>query len=291
MRFVRRRSLGHAAAILVAAVISSAAWAVESAEDALPEGPSAAQLLDRAFRNLYDADFVQVVRITSRSRTGREWSQRLQITRKQTAGPGRALVRFLGPPDLRGTSLLVIENEGRHDDVFVYLPAFERTRRISSAQRSDAFFGTDLTYEDLEPKRAADYEARFAGSGPVAGVPCLLVEARPRPGIESQYEKTVYGIDPTRNVVLRAEHHRQGSLWKRLETDPAEIHEVQGRQLPFRARLSNPGQGTETRLETESYELQPFIADSVFTETNLAWGDEERDRSRSAEGRAEESAP
>jgi hypothetical protein len=274
--------------MLAAALVSNAAWA---AEDALPEAPPAEQLLDRAFRNLYDADFVQVVRITSRSRTGREWSQLLQITRKQTAGPGRALVRFLGPPDLRGTSLLVIENESRHDDVFLYLPAFERTRRISSAQRSDAFFGTDLTYEDLEPKRAEDYETRLLGDEAVAGVPCRLVEARPRPGIESQYERTVYAIDPQRSVVLRAEYQRQGSPWKRLETDPAAIREVEGRQLPFRARVANPSQGTETRFETESYELQAFIADSVFTETNLAWGDEERDRSRWAAGQLREADP
>ena len=40
-----------------------------------------------------------------------------------------------------------------------HAPAAARlTRRLSSSQRADSFFGTDLSYEDVEPKRISDYE-------------------------------------------------------------------------------------------------------------------------------------
>lgn len=263
--------------LLLLAVLSPASTAAAPEE---PHQPSAGALLDQAFRNLYDADFVQVLRMTSRSRTGRELSRRLQITRKQTGGPGRALVRFLDPPDLRGTSLLVFQKTGRHDDVFLYLPAFERTRRISSAQRSDAFFGSDFTYEDLEPKQASDYAASTLGHEGAEGRLVVLIEVRAR-GVASQYERAIHAIDPQRKVVIRTDYYRNGSLCKRLEVDPAQIREVDGRHLPFRARMSSLRRGTETVIETESYELHSAIPDSIFTETNLAVGDPERDRSRS----------
>jgi hypothetical protein len=270
----------RALALLV--VVSSMPSDLLAAEDALPDEPSARELLDRAFRNLYDADFIQVIQITSRNRAGRELSRRLQITRKQTDGPGRTLLRFLDPPDLRGTSLLVFQKESRHDDVFLYLPAFERTRRISSAQRSDAFFGTDFTYEDLEPKHVQEYTVRALGPELAPGGQSYrLVEAQPRSPDASQYERTIYVIDPHTNVVIRTEYYRKDSLWKRLETDPSSIEEVDDRHLPFRAQMSNVRTGTVTLIQTESYELRRGIPDSLFTETNLAVGDDKRDRSRS----------
>ena len=255
-----------------------------AAEDALPDDPSAQELLDLAFRNLYDADFVQVLRITSRGRTGRELSRRLQIVRRQTGGPGRALIRFLDPPDVRGTSLLVFQKPDRYDDVFLYLPAFERTRRISSAQRSDPFFGTDFTYEDLEPKQAKDFIVRPLGTEFDGESSRHIIEARPRSSETSQYDRIVYAIDANTRVVIRAEYYLQGSLWKRLEIDALQILEVDGRFLPFFAQMSNLKKGTQTTIETESYELRPEIPDSLFTETNLATGDEHRDRSRSRKG-------
>jgi hypothetical protein len=85
--------------------------------------------------------------------------------------------------------------------------------------------------------------------------------------------------------VVRTEYYLKGSLWKRLETDASRILEVDGRFLPFLARMSNIRRGTETTIETESYELRREIPDSLFTETNLAVGDEHRDRSRLQEGR------
>lgn len=271
--------------IMVLSLLAAPAGAssTRAAQDAMSSEPSAHQLLERAFRNLYDADFVQVLQITSRSRTGRELTRRLQITRKQTNGSGRALVRFLDPPDLRGTSLLVFQRRDRHDDVFLYLPAFERTRRISSAQRSDAFFGTDFTYEDLEPKQAKSYTARSLGIELTSdGRRIRLVEARPRSTGDSQYDRTIYAIDPETHVVRLTEYFRQDSLWKRLETDISSVEEVDGRHLPFRAKMSNVRRGTQTLIETESYEIRGGIPDSLFTQTNLAVGDDVRDRSRSA---------
>jgi hypothetical protein len=190
-------------------------------------------------------------------------------------------MRFLDPPDLRGTALLVLQRPNRHDDVILYLPAFERARRISSAQRSDAFFGTDFTYEDLEPKEAGDFVVKLLGIEPHGDSPHHLIEIRPQPGTRSQYDRSTYTIDPQTNIVIRTEYYRKDSLWKRLEIDPSRVQNVHGRYVPFLARMSNVRRGTVTVIETESYELRHAIPDSLFTEMNLVVGDQEHDRSRS----------
>ena len=91
--------------------------------------------------------------------------RKLQITRRQSERPGKALVRFLEPYAIRRTSILILEKEEGPDELFVYLPAARMTRRLSMAQKADLFFGTDLSFEDIEPKRATDYDVHWIEAG------------------------------------------------------------------------------------------------------------------------------
>jgi hypothetical protein len=266
---------------VLGSILLGVAARADGVEDAPPASPSASELLDRAYRNLYEGDFVQILALTTRSATGRTMTRRLQVTRKQTSPPGKALVRFLEPPDIRGTSLLLLERDDRHDDLFLYLPAFDRIRRVSAAQRADAFFGTLLTYEDLEPKQAKNYEARFAGRDVVEGVPCVLLEVRPRPEIQSDYERIEPCIDPDRAVALRTDYWVKGRRIKRSVSPPRRIQAVEGRSVPFETRIRSDESGTETLLVTESYEIRAEIADDFFTAKQLMQGDEKRDREQS----------
>jgi hypothetical protein len=270
-----------AAAILAWLVLVAIPSPVCADEDALPSATPPGELLDRVYRNLYAADFVQVMTLTTRSASGRTMTRRLQVTRKQSSLPGKALVRFLEPPDIRGTSLLVLERDDRYDDVFLYLPAFDRIRRVSSAQRADAFFGTNLTYEDLEPKRSTDFDARIVGREAVEGIPCVLLEVRPHPELESQYERTVACVDPERAVALWTDHYAKGRVLKRTECDPQRIQLVEGRHVPFHARIASREAAAETLFVTESYETRSAIPDTLFTAKHLMRGDEETDRERS----------
>ena len=90
---------------------------------ALPAGaeePDA--LLARAFANLYADDYVQTIELSTRATGIRPLSRTLQITRKQSVRPGKALVRFLEPFDVRRTSVLILENDGASDDLYATCP-------------------------------------------------------------------------------------------------------------------------------------------------------------------------
>jgi hypothetical protein len=239
------------------------------AQDATAQAVAPAELLRRAYDNLYAADVVQVVRLTSRSKGGQPVSRTVRIVRKQSSPPPRTLVRFLEPPDVRGTSLLLIEEPGRLPDLFLYLPAFQRTRRISAAQRSDSFFGTNVTYEDLEPKRASDFHVRSLGLDQVGDVVCLRLELRPRDGYDSQYDRIVSCIEPERAVVLRSDYERDGRAIKRMDCEADSLREINGRFVPFLAKVRSQPSSFETEIAIQSYDVKPAIPDSVFTIVHL----------------------
>ncbi len=61
-------------------------------------------------------------------------------------GRDKRLVRFIAPADQRGIAFLSLPG----DLQYLYLPAFNKVRRIASSVKNTNFAGTDFTYEDLE---------------------------------------------------------------------------------------------------------------------------------------------
>jgi hypothetical protein len=245
------------------------------------EDDSSQILLQRAFRNLYGDDYVQTMSLSASGMGEREMTRRLQIIRKQSSESGKALLRFLSPYNVRGTSVLILENDARSDDLYVYLPAARITRHLSNAQRGDAFFGTDLAYEDIEPKNAQDF--RVTGSKLDSGdhAVCVELELVPRASVKSSYERIVSCVEPERGVILWSDFYRKGRRVKELRVRFDRITPVGSRFIPFEMTVKTLSTGSVTSVVTESYELRGNIPESLFSTWNLEVGDADRDRKKS----------
>ena len=71
-------------------------------------------------------------------------------TEKNKEGVERfALIRVLAPFDIKGTNILLMRYRGeKPDTTLAYVPAIRRVRRMSPANRSDAFIGSDCCVDD-----------------------------------------------------------------------------------------------------------------------------------------------
>jgi len=61
----------------------------------------------------------------------------------------RTRIEFSTPLDVRGMALLTHAHNRRDDDQWLYLPAMNRVKRITSNSRSGSFAGSEFSYEDL----------------------------------------------------------------------------------------------------------------------------------------------
>ena len=60
-----------------------------------------------------------------------------------------SLIRVLAPFDIKGTNILLWRYRSKkQDSTFAYVPAIRRVRRMSPANRSDAFLGSDFCVDD-----------------------------------------------------------------------------------------------------------------------------------------------
>lgn len=80
--------------------------------------------------------------VTVHDGRGGEANRVLRVWQK---GSEKRLVKFLEPARLAGVGLLVPEP----DTLYLYLPAYGRTRRVVGSGRGDAFMGTDFSMDDL----------------------------------------------------------------------------------------------------------------------------------------------
>jgi hypothetical protein len=73
----------------------------------------------------------------------------------------KLITKFTSPAEIRGVSALTHEHPGTSDDNWLYLPANKRVRRISGANNTASFQGTEFTYEDLSNIDPTEYNWRF----------------------------------------------------------------------------------------------------------------------------------
>ncbi|MEM9762081.1 MAG: outer membrane lipoprotein-sorting protein [Pseudomonadota bacterium] len=96
--------------------------------------------------------------------SGRTTVRDMQIDTREKEGEGngdKALTRFFSPPDVEGTALLSHARILDQDDQWLYLPGLRRVKRISSANKSGPFVGSEFAFEDLTASELGKYDYTY----------------------------------------------------------------------------------------------------------------------------------
>jgi len=93
---------------------------------------------------------IQKIELRSTDRIGSEKILVADLYLKRFANESTGLIAyFKEPEDLRGTRLLIIE-KAPINEMYLYMPALFKIRRITSKRISSSMYGSDFSYEDLE---------------------------------------------------------------------------------------------------------------------------------------------
>lgn len=224
-------------------------------------------------RNLPQRSSEQSMRFQSKDRTGS--TRTLSGTaywKKWESDLSRSLIRIDFPPDLRGSAYLLIERP-ETVDVFVYLPEFQKVRRITSHALAGSLFGTDFSYEDMRRLRHL-FEAAAVErlpDGEQGSRATYVVTLRPPP--ESEYGEVRAWIDHETCVPLRLElYARGGGLAKELTVDPSSLTKHGEFWAAHTVVLRDLQEQTETRVDLGKLEIDGDLPDKLFSERALTQG-------------------
>ena len=226
-------------------------------------------LLERAFANRYDLDLSSVIELVVRSDTGQERRRTLHAVSKLIDGRIHSLGRLVAPEHLRGMTVLMMESEDRRYDSFLYLPSQGRVRRVSTAQRGDAFFGTDVTYADLERQRADDFALAAVEPGTRDGESVHLIEATPLR--EYGYARARFAIAAADLAILETAYWKRGARepYRVIRAERASMVSQGGHVLPTHIAVESRDRGTTTEVWIRELRVDPEIDARLFSVKTL----------------------
>ncbi|ORE88698.1 hypothetical protein ATO7_02445 [Oceanococcus atlanticus] len=131
------------------------------------------------------------------------------------------------PPDLAGARYLLVE-KADFDDIYVYLPAVRKTRRVMGAMRGQPLWGTDFSYEDLKYLQDGfgGHNTEHLGNGQSAGRAVHHLRIEPDAAAQSAYQSIEIDLDQRTCLLLEARFFDAAGLSKRMTSDPTQFSQV-----------------------------------------------------------------
>jgi outer membrane lipoprotein-sorting protein len=180
------------------------------------------------------------------------------------------LTRFTAPADIKGTATLLVENSAGDDDIWIYLPALKKVRRLVASNKKDSFVGTDFSYGDVIGHKVGDWRHKLLREETVDGAACYVVEsvpATPEIKTNSGYSKRIGWFRKDNFVAIKGEAFDEGGeLLKRVSaTDVRLLDPASGRWQPMRLEALNVQTGHRTVIEFRNQKVNQGIGDEFFT--------------------------
>ncbi|MDO3380921.1 outer membrane lipoprotein-sorting protein [Gilvimarinus algae] len=206
-----------------------------------------------------------------RNAAGEESSRRLRIAtlEKENEEVGdKSVVVFSTPKDIEGTALLSHAKILEPDDQWLFLPALKRVKRISSANKSGPFVGSEFAFEDFTAIELNKFEYRFLRTESCGSLQCDVLERRPRYD-SSGYTKQISWVDQTDFQIRKVEFYdRRGDLLKVLSLEDYRQYS-NGAWRPHTLHMENKQTNKQTTLRYGNYVFNQGLDDRDFVKSKL----------------------
>lgn len=180
------------------------------------------------------------------------------------------VVTFLSPSDVKGTKTLLIEHSGKDDDIWIYLPALKKVRRLVSNNKKDSFVGTDFSYGDVIGHRPEDWVHKIVKEEKIEGKDCWVIESVTKSETvkeNSGYSKRISWVDKESFVSMKGEAYDvSGQLLKKFTAKNIQkVDAKNNKWQPMYLEAENVQSNHKTILEFKNYKANQGVKDELFT--------------------------
>ena len=194
---------------------------------------------------------------------GKISDKRWTFDRLGSHGSSKSILRFTDPPEVKGVALLVVNHPERASDQWMWTPAIQRDRRVALQDRSQRFFGTDFSFEDLEERDVDQYDFSMDGEDTLNGAPCWRIDATPRKGKGSQYTKSRVWVRKDNYAYQKVESFVRSEVVRVLNY--SDIQNVQGIWTGRTLEMTDLRRKSRTVLRLEELKYNLPMKEQDFT--------------------------
>ena len=223
-------------------------------------------------RNAPQATAIQDIRLRSQGPMFEEKILTAKVYWKHLAdGNSDLLAVFDEPEDISGSRLLFLEKKPENE-IYLYMPALFKVRRITSGRISSSMYGMDFSYEDFQwlYNMLSTAHSEQRADVAVDGEPMYVLAVVPAQASGSKYEEVLSYFDKKSCVIRKVEFYGdERKLRKVLSADPAAVKRVSGILVPHVFRMRDLKKNSETELTVTRVDIDPPIPDTVFDPAHL----------------------
>jgi hypothetical protein len=247
-----------------------------SAQAATPGTPSARDIMEKNF-------FVSKV-TTLRLEMGmslindrgqrRERRNTTVIKLQPNGVDSKFLVRFSDPPDVAGTALLQVEHSDGDDDLWIYLPALKKARRLVASNKKDSFAGSDFSYADIAIPKVDAYRHTLRGTEQIDGMNCYVIESTPASDAvrsNNGYSRKVTWVRTDNFHEAKVEYYDLAN--RHLKTQRVAKHRAvasqAGKWFALEREMTNHQTGHRTLIVATELDGSTPVRDDVFSVRTL----------------------
>lgn len=191
-------------------------------------------------------------------------SERTMMFEVQNKGE-RRLVQFSQPSDMKGTRVLVLSRS----QMWVYLPAYRKVRRVASHVKQQGFMGTTYSDEDMSTTEFSSvYSATIVADSDAE----VQLSLAPKSDAKTNYGKVEMAV--RKDLMLPSEIRYFNSEGTLIKTEVRDQYDCGGGICtPGRMKMTDHSRADAwTVLEATERKVNQGIQDSLFSVRNLERG-------------------
>ena len=135
-------------------------------------------------------------------------------------GTEKRIIKFLSPAEVKGTGILIFDYPERSDDMWIYLPALRKTRRIVSREKGKSFMGSEFSNANMTAPGLDDFTYTILGDEMLNGKSCQKIEAVPvSTDLEDEYgySRSILWVEKNSYLVHQTYYYDfDGGLFKTI---------------------------------------------------------------------------
>lgn len=182
--------------------------------------PDAGQIMNKSRDLSITSSLSANINLTITEKGGASRNRTIAMTTKSFAdGLEKRFIKFIEPADVRGTAMLVVDNKNSADEMWIYLPALKKTRRIVSSEKGKSFMSSEFSNADMASPAISDFVHKHLGKSGMNNQ--WIIESTPvneDKADEYGFSRKISYINMTSNQVQKMEFYNfDNELFKIIE--------------------------------------------------------------------------
>jgi hypothetical protein len=238
---------------------------------AAAQQPDATQLMNRSGDLTKAGSMSSIITLTMIEKNGTTRKRVISmVTKSYPDGGEKRLIKFVEPADVRGTSMLIVDNKRSADEMWIYLPALMKTRRIVSSEKGKSFMSSEFSNADLSSPSPSDFTDKHLQNSGENNL--WVIESTPidkDKADEYGYSKKVSYIATDNLHVKKIEYFNyDNKIFKTMEIKAIQTLEG-GKYIVKDMIAKNLLNGRSSEIRLDNIVTNTAVEDSFFSLQNL----------------------